>query len=375
MKFLSKLYIWVVPILTGIIFSERLISYIVVKQIPEELIQRVHFSTIRFSFDIILLFKLFPFIVLSLVIFLFSKRFNDRYIIFAMTGGLAGILIPYINFISQLSEYWVTSPSLSSTSALAYLVIPILVLPLGFAGVFAVLSGVLLYGYYKKSDAAQFYKTVKKKRTFLNEGIVYFIIAGTITTGFIVWAQPYRLEEKASSVRTSEKKLENYFRKAESGSDFELFSLLAKNQALPTPLLEKIYNSGSALYVSGDKQYLKIFNSLALNGKTPQHILFEISKLNIISVNGNLALNRNTPGEILLSLTINYPGARKISIARNPNTPAEALAILSQEQNYVVRRLVAGHKNATEEILLNLINDKDERVRSVAVREIIKFQK
>jgi hypothetical protein len=375
MKLINKILIWVVPVLTGITFSERLISYFVLKQIPEDLIQRVHFSAIRFSFDIILLFKLFPFIVLSLVIFLLSKRFNNRYIWFAMTGGLAGILIPYTNFISQLSEYWITSPSLSSTSGLAYLVIPILVLPPGFAGVFAVLSIVLLYGYYKKSDTVQFYKTNKKKRTFLAEGIVYFIIAVIIATGFIVWALPHRFEQKVSSVRTSGKKLERYFSEAEKESDFDLFVLLANNQALPPHLLEKIYNSGSALFLSGDKKYLKIFNSLALNSKTPQHILFEISKLNIVSINSNLALNHNTPGEILLSLTTDYPGARKISIARNPNTPAEALAILSREQNYVVRRLVAGHKNATEEILMNLINDNDERVRSVAIREIQRFQK
>ena len=77
----------------------------------------------------------------------------------------------------------------------------------------------------------------------------------TITTGFIVWAQPYRLEEKASSVRTSEKKLENYFRKAESGSDFELFSLLAKNQALPTPLCSFIYQFIQFTYM--DLKYMK----------------------------------------------------------------------------------------------------------------------
>jgi hypothetical protein len=375
MKFLSKLYIWVVPILTGIIFSERLISYFVVKQIPKELILRTYPSSNGFSFDIILISKLLPFIILSLIILLFSRRFKYRYLLFPMLGGLIGILIPYIKFIFWITEYWITSPRLSSTSSLEYLVIPIKVFPGTLVGIFIGLSALLFYGYYKWSDNLQFYQSFKKRKTYLVEGLVYLVLAVTITTGFNIWNYPYRLEEKASSVRTSERKLEHYFRNANEQSNYKLLSTLATNPVLPVQLLEEIYHSGTTLLASGNDQYLKIYNSLALNRKTPQHILFDVSKLNIVSINANLSLNPNTPGEILIALTNDFSGARKIWLARNPNTPSEALAILSGEQNYVVRRFVAGHKNVTEEILKNLINDKDERVRNVAIREIKKFQK
>ena len=375
MKFISKLYIWVVPILTGIIFSEKLIASFVVKQIPEELIQRGQLLSNEFSFDIIMVAKLLPFLVLSLIILLFSIRFKYRYLLFPLLGGLIGILIPYIKFIFHITEYWIISPRLSSTSALEYLIIPLIVFPGTLVGIFTGLSALLFYGYYKWSDTLQFYKSFKKRKTFIVEGLVYLVLAVTITTGFNVWNYPFRLEEKASSVRTSERKLEHYFRKANEQSKYELLSSLATNPVLPVQLLEEIYNSGTTLYASGDNQYLKIYNSLALNRKTPQHILFDISKLNILSINGNLSLNPNTPGEILIALTNDYSGARKIWLARNPNTPSEALAILSGEGNYAVRRFVAEHKNVTEEILNNLINDKDERVRNVALKEIKRFQK
>jgi hypothetical protein len=375
MKFRSKLYILVVPILTGIIFSEKLISYFVVKQIPKELILRVYPSSNRFSFDIILISKFLPFIILSLIILLFSKRFKNKYLIFLMVGGLVGILIPYVLFISQLTESWITSLRLSSTSSLSYLVIPIIVLPCALSGIFTLLSGLLLFNYYKRSDTIQIYHTLKNRRTFLVEGFVYLIIAVTITTSYIVLVYPNRLLENAASVRTSERKLEKYFKKANEQSDKKLLSSLASNPILPVQLIEEIYHYGITLYASGDDQYLKIYNSLALNRKTPQHILFDISKLNILSINGNLSLNPNTPGEILLALTKDFSGGRKIWIARNPNTPIEALTILQDEGNYIIRIFVAEHKNVTEEILNNLINDKDERVRNVALKEIKKFQK
>ncbi len=374
MKYIGKLYIWVVPILTGIIFSEKLIAYFVVKQIPKELIQRGQLLSYKFSFDIIMVAKLLPFLVLSLIILFFSIRFKSKYLLLPLLGGLVGIFIPYIKFIFHITEYWIISPRLSSTSALEYLVIPIKVFPGTLVGIFTGFSALLFYGYYKWSDTLQFYKSFKKRKTFLVEGLVYLVIAVTITIGFNVWNYPYRLEEKVSSVRTSERKLERYFRKANEQSNYKLLSSLATNPVLPVQLIEEIYNSGTTLYASGDNQYLKIYNSLALNRKTPQHILFDISKLNLLSVNSNLSLNQNTPGEILIALTNDYSGARKIWLARNPNTPGEALAILSGDRNYAVRRCVAEHKNVTEEILNNLINDKDERVRNVAIREIKKFQ-
>ena len=118
MKLMIKLFIGIVVLLTLIIVSEIVVSFIVVKQIPEEMIQRESLSAFKSVFNATLIPKFFPFIILSLIIYLFSKRFTDRYLIFAITGGLTGFLISWCQFVSQSTGYHVTSLNLSSTSAL-----------------------------------------------------------------------------------------------------------------------------------------------------------------------------------------------------------------------------------------------------------------
>ena len=375
MKSIGILLIWIVLILAGIIFSEKLISYFVVKQIPAELIQRESLSSFKSLFDFSLIPKCLPLIILSLIIYLFSIRFKYRYLIFAIVGGLIGFLIPWIQFVSQLTELWITSLKLSSTFGLAYIALPVVVLPTALAGIFAGLSGVLFYSYFNKSGTIECYRSLKSRKTYLVEGIVYLILAVIIQTGFYIWSHPYRLEEKASSVRTSERKLMNYFTKANAESDLRLLSSLASNPKLPVTLLEEIYTSKSTQPASGDKKYYRLYDALAINIKTPGYILSSISKLNNSSINTNLALNPNTTVEILVDLIKQGSVAVKISVAKNPNTPVEALAMLSEEGHFVIRRFVARHKNVTEEILLKLTNDKDERVKSAALEEIKRFQK
>jgi len=280
-----------------------------------------------------------------------------------------------VKFYSQLTESYVTSLKTSSTFGLSYLVIPILALPYAIAGIFAALSGILLYGYLKKTDKIQPYQNDKGRRTFLVEGLIYLIFSITLASSFYIWKYPFTMEENASSVRTSERKLEDYFIRANAESNYRLLSSLASNPKLPVPLIEEIYDSALVLRAIDNKKYLNLFSSLANNIKTPEHILSFISEAGNSSINTHLALNPNTSAAVLIALAKQGSVAVKISVSRNPKTPGEALSLLSGESHYVIRMFVARHKNVTEETLMNLSNDKDDRVKSAALKEIEKFKK
>ena len=59
------------------------------------------------------------------------------------------------------------------------------------------------------------------------------------------------------------------------------------------------------------------------------------------------------------------------SLARNRFTPAPALQKLAQSKYDCVRRLVAGHPKAPQELLERLVKDQDETVRVKAARRIV----
>lgn len=207
------------------------------------------------------------------------------------------------------------------------------------------------------------------------EGAVYLILGAVILTGIYLWIHPYLLKDKASSVMTREKKLVQYYIKGKDESNINLLSSLASNPKLPVRLIEEIYDMASGLRASDDWQYIRLYSSLAENTKTPGYILSSVSEINNHSINRSVASNPNTPKEILIALSKDEDVAVKIAVSRNPNTPGEALAALSGESHYVIRRLVARNKNVTKEILMKLTNDKDDRVKTVALEEIERFQK
>ncbi|MBN2632966.1 MAG: hypothetical protein JXR66_05395 [Bacteroidales bacterium] len=233
----------------------------------------------------------------------------------------------------------------------------------------------LLANYFFRPGNVNCYHFEKSRKTLFIEGIVYLILAISLSGSFYILEHPYRLQEKASSVRTGEKKLENYYKKANAESDLKLLSSLASNPMLPVCKIEEIYDKASVLLSSGDRQYINLFDALARNIKTPGEILSEISLLNNYNINKTIARNPNTPVEVLSAFAKEGSVAMKISVARNPNTTAESLTILAGENHYVIRRWVARHKNVTMETLMLLADDTDERVRTAALGEIEKYHK
>lgn len=364
----------IVSVVIFVLFSEAVISYFVVKQIPAEMIMREPFNSFKSLFSFSLIFKFLPFIILSLILSLFSLRYNSRSLSFAAIFGFVGLLIPWLHLLSQLSESWVTSLKISSTFGLSYLAL-LIVVPTGLAGIFIGISAALLWSYFNRSGTIECYEDSKSGRTYLAEGSVLLILGAVIALGFYILSHPYILEDKASSVRTSQRELELYYLKAKEESNSGLLSSLAANPKLPVPMIEEIYNMASALGASHNMQCMNLYSALSQNIKTPDYILSSISDLNNSSINYCVALNPNTSEATLINLAKQGTGAVKIAVSRNPKTPVEVLTLLSGESHYVIRRFVARHKNVTKEILMDLTNDKDERVKSVALKEIERFQK
>lgn len=370
-RFNFKLSIWI-SVLIFIFFSEIVISYLIKYMIPAELIIREPLHSIKSVFNFSLIFKFLPFIILSVILGLYSIRFKYRFLIWVSFCGFIGLAIPWVYMLGQLSESWLTSLNLSSTSGLAYLVLPVFVLPIALAGIFLGLSGLLLRRYFNKSATFEYYKFSKSRITYFVEGFVYLILGVVIVTGSYLLIHPYFLEDRASSVLTRQKKLEKYYIKGRDESNINLLSSLASNPKLPLHLIEEIYDMASGLRASDDKLSIRLFSSLAENIKSPAHILASISEINNSRINRSVALNPGTPVDILKLLSKDGDVAVKIAVSRNPNTPSDALTLLSGESHYVIRRLVARHKNVTKETLMYLTNDADERVKSVALEEIAK---
>jgi len=112
--------------------------------------------------------------------------------------------------------------------------------------------------------------------------------------------------------------------------------------------------------------------SIAKDPSTPVDILVQLSQDEDWMVRQGVAGHRNTPAEALDRLSHclieDQADGTLERVASNHNTPAEALVRLSQDENEQVRYYVVWNPNTPIDTLVQLSQDKSEFVRRKVAR-------
>jgi Leucine rich repeat variant len=152
----------------------------------------------------------------------------------------------------------------------------------------------------------------------------------------------------------------------------------------------------SVLEVLGRDPHEKVRAGVAKLANLPEEILFRLAADDSNIVQRNLAKNRNIQSERLIKLSSsshqqvlrllarhpNTPvsvlqniaqqplGHNHIALTQNPGIPSDIIAVilakLSVDPRYTVRKLVARHPQATQELLTQLAQDPETKVASLA---------